>query len=98
MILLPRPILPLKILWPLFVIEGEGLAKEEISSLPGVYRRSIDQILDCLPEAIELGIRAVALFPAVAESKKDSMATESLNPEALNQRCVLERSEKIILN
>ncbi len=78
---------PQDFVWPLFVIEGEG-HKEEISSLPGVYRRSIDQVLDCLPEAIELGIRAVALFPAVAESKKDSMATESRNPEALNQRCV----------
>ena len=52
---------PQDFVWPLFVIEGEGL-KEEISSLPGVYRRSIDQILDCLAEAIELGIRAVALF------------------------------------
>lgn len=78
---------PQDFVWPLFVVEGTNI-KDEISSLPGVYRRSVDQIIACLPEAIDLGIRAVALFPAVAESKKDSMATESCNPEALNQQCV----------
>lgn len=72
---------------PLFVIEGQN-QKTEIPSMPGVFRFSLDLLVrECL-ELHRLGIRAVVLFPALDESKKDKVATESANPQGLYQRCL----------
>ncbi|MFM7301416.1 MAG: porphobilinogen synthase, partial [Crocinitomicaceae bacterium] len=51
--------------------------KEEISSLPGNYRWSIDTLLHELESCLSLGIKTVDIFPAVDESLKDKMATYS---------------------
>lgn len=56
--------------------------------MPGSYRYTLDLLLKEVNEAWELGIPAIALFPLVAEEKKDNAGTESYNPEGLIQRTV----------
>ncbi|MDD7985588.1 porphobilinogen synthase [Lentisphaera marina] len=75
------------LIMPLFVIEGEG-HKIEVPSMPNIYRFSLDTLAQEVSELWDLGIKAVALFPAIDDSLKDSIATESLNPEGLFQRAI----------
>ncbi|MGL5081149.1 MAG: porphobilinogen synthase [Microcoleaceae cyanobacterium] len=75
------------LIYPLFVMEGEN-QKVEVSSMPGSYRFTLDMLLKEVVEAYELGIPAIALFPLVADEKKDNAGTESYNPEGLVQRVV----------
>ncbi len=75
------------LIYPLFVMEGEN-QKVEVSSMPGSYRYTLDLLLKEVAEAYELGIPAIALFPLVAEDRKDNAGTESYNPEGLVQRTV----------
>jgi porphobilinogen synthase len=75
------------LIYPLFIMEGEN-QKVEVSSMPGSYRYTLDLLLKEVNEAWELGIPAIALFPLVAEEKKDNAGTESYNPEGLIQRTV----------
>lgn len=75
------------LIYPLFIMEGEN-QKVEVSSMPGSYRYTLDLLLKEVKEAWELGIPAIALFPLVAEEKKDNAGTESYNPEGLIQRTV----------
>ena len=70
------------LIYPLFVMEGEN-TREEVGSMPGSYRYTLDLLLKEVQEAYDLGIRAIALFPAVPEKKKDSHGTESFNPDGL---------------
>ncbi|MFZ8933467.1 MAG: porphobilinogen synthase [Bacteriovoracaceae bacterium] len=70
------------LLAPLFVLEGEK-KKVEIASMPGQYRFSLDLLLEEIKELYELGIRSVAIFPALEESRKDKWAKESLNTDGL---------------
>ena len=72
---------------PLFVIEGEG-QKVEVKSMPRINRLSIDQLKIEVSELWDLGIKAVALFPALDDDLKDKLATESTNPEGLFQRAI----------
>lgn len=65
---------------PLFTIEGQGI-RSEISSMPGTFRFSSDQILKEIEECMNLGIGSFVLFPAVGESLKDSTATYSYHPD-----------------
>ncbi|MEB3886208.1 porphobilinogen synthase [Lyngbya sp. CCY1209] len=75
------------LIYPLFVMEGEN-QKVEVPSMPGSYRYTLDLLLKEVAEAYELGIPAIALFPLVAEEKKDNAGTESYNPDGLVQRTV----------
>ncbi len=72
---------------PMFVHEGEQ-HRVAIASMPGQYRLSIDLLVEEVRKATALGVRGVALFPALDDSCKDTMATESANPDGLLQRCV----------
>jgi porphobilinogen synthase len=75
------------LIYPMFVMEGEN-QRVEIVSMPGCYRYSLDLLLVEIAELSKLGIKAVALFPVVSESKKDDNGTESYNPEGLAQQAV----------
>ena len=70
------------LIWPVFVMEGDK-TEEEISSMPGVYRRSSDMLLREVEQAAALGIRALALFPVVNADKKSADGRESFNPDNL---------------
>ncbi len=71
---------------PVFIMEGPG--REEIPSMPGVYRHGLEDLPPFLDEARSLGIRAVAPFPAIHESLKDSRGSESTNPDGLYLRAL----------
>ncbi len=64
------------LLFPLFVMDGTA-TKTEIKSMPGIYRYTTDVLLKEIEECLNLGITSYALFPQVAEERKDSLATES---------------------
>jgi porphobilinogen synthase len=70
------------LVWPLFVQEGKN-KKTPILSLPGCNRLSIDLLIQEAKEARDLGINAIAVFPLIAENKKDSKAKESKNAKGL---------------
>ncbi|WP_154991286.1 porphobilinogen synthase [Priestia megaterium] len=65
------------LIWPIFVKEEAGV--EEINSMPGQFRVGLDCLVQHVKEAVELGIPAIALFPVIPDSKKDSIGTEALN-------------------
>lgn len=67
---------------PVFVLEGEG-REENIASMPGVKRQSIDLLLKTAAEAVALGVPALALFPVVDASRKSLDAAEAWNAEGL---------------
>lgn len=67
---------------PLFVCEGQK-QQQNIASMPDIYRWSSDLILGQVEKAMNLGVRSFDLFPSLSEDKKDSVGTESLNPEGL---------------
>ena len=75
------------LIWPVFVQEGEGLATP-IPSMPGVNRLSIDRLTEAAAEAAELGIPAIAVFPATPPDRKTDDAREAWNPENLTCRAV----------
>ncbi|SMO46445.1 porphobilinogen synthase [Gracilimonas mengyeensis] len=72
---------------PIFIMEGEE-QKQEIPSMPGYYRYTLDLLGKELEELIEVGIQSVLLFVKVPESKKDNKGTEALNDEGLMQQSV----------
>jgi porphobilinogen synthase len=72
---------------PLFIVEGSG-QRQEIASMPDVFRLSIDELLKEAAELVALGIPAVALFPSPEADSKSLDGKEAWNPEGLVQRAV----------
>lgn len=75
------------LIYPVFVLEGEG-REEEVSSMPGVRRQSIDLLLKTAGECVALGIPALALFPVVSQEYKSLQAEEAWNSQGLVPRAV----------
>ncbi|NJK34324.1 MAG: porphobilinogen synthase [Oscillatoriales cyanobacterium SM2_2_1] len=75
------------LIYPMFVMEGNQ-TREEISSMPGAYRFTLDLLLEEVRDVFALGIQAIALFPVIDSSLKDDFGTESHNPDGLVQRTV----------
>jgi len=75
------------LIWPVFVHDGQQRSAA-ISSMPGVSRLSVDLLVDAVGRAAELGIPAVAIFPATDPGLKNEAATEAVNPENLVCRAV----------
>ncbi len=80
---------PDDLIYPMFVIEGSN-KREAITSMPGVERVSIDQLLIEAEQCFALGIPAIALFPVVSQSKKSDDAAEAYNAQGLAQTAVRE--------
>ena len=78
---------------PIFIMEGEN-KKEEIPSMPGYFRYSLDTLGQELDELVEVGIQSVLLFVKVPDSKKDNKGTEALNDKGLMQESVRFIKEK----
>ena len=74
-------------IYPVFVLDGEG-REEDVPSMPGISRKSIDLLLRELGEARDLGIPAVALFPVIDQELKSLDGAECANPDGLVQRTV----------
>ncbi len=78
---------PNDFLVPLFAVEGKGI-KEEIPSMPGYYRMSLDELKKEVKQLWNLGLKSVLLFVKVPDRLKDNAGKEALNPEGLMQRAV----------
>ncbi|WP_234931094.1 porphobilinogen synthase [Gluconobacter japonicus] len=70
------------LIWPIFVCEGEN-QRQKVSSMPGVERVSLDNLVEHVRPAVELGIPAVAIFPITPVELRDATGTEALNPDNL---------------
>lgn len=75
------------LIFPVFVLEGTG-QREEVGSMPGVERLSLDELLKDAKEIVALGIPAVAIFPVTPAEAKSLDAAEAYNPDGLAQRAV----------
>lgn len=68
------------LIYPLFLVQGEGI-KQEIHSLPGNFRWSLDLLLTEIENCVQLGLHAFILFPAIPENLKDKTATYSYHED-----------------
>ena len=66
------------LIWPLFVCEGHNI-REPIASMPGVFRHSVDQLVEQAKLARDLGIPVIALFPYTPPTLRDGDGSEALN-------------------
>lgn len=80
-------ITPDDFLVPLFIVEGKNV-KEEINSMPGYYRFSLDLLKKEVKELWKMGLKSVLLFVKVPDNLKDNAGTEALNAEGLMQRAI----------
>ncbi|WP_103069590.1 porphobilinogen synthase [Aquimarina sediminis] len=80
-------ITPNDFLVPIFVVEGKNI-KEEISSMPGYYRYSLDLLGNEVRELWSLGLKSVLLFVKVPDDLKDNKGTEAINSVGLMQRAI----------
>lgn len=78
---------PSQFIAPLFIIEGSDVS-EMIVSMPGVQRLSVDLILKEAESLLQLGIKAVDLFPVIPKELKDSEGSEALRDDNLLIRTV----------
>jgi porphobilinogen synthase len=82
------------LIYPMFVIDGRS-RREAVSSMPGIERVSIDELVREAEGLVELGVPALALFPVTAPEAKSDDAREAWNPEALAQRAVRALKEAV---
>ena len=76
---------PADFIVPLFVVEGKD-RREEITSMPGQYRLSIDLLIKEAGEIKALGIPAIILFGIPAQ--KDERGSSGLDPNGIVQRAI----------
>ena len=74
---------------PIFLIEGSN-KRQAISSMPGVYRYTINRLSQIVDRALKKKIPMVALFPKTQNAHKDELGTESLNEKNLVCRAIKE--------
>jgi porphobilinogen synthase len=75
------------LIYPVFVLDGQN-RREQVASMPGVERLSVDLLLPVAEECVRLGIPALALFPVIDAGLKTPGAEEALNPGGLVPRTV----------
>lgn len=75
------------LIWPLFVQDGRDRATP-VPTMPGVERLSVDRLVDAAGQAVDLGIPAIAVFPATDPALKTPEGDEAFNPENLVCRAV----------
>ena len=74
-------------IYPYFVVEGNGV-KDEISSMPGIFRFSIDTLITDIKEVYALGIDKVLLFGVIEDNLKDEKGSLAYAEDALVCRAV----------
>ena len=78
---------------PVFVLEGSGKT-QDVSSMPGVQRHSLDRLLPIAEECVSLGIPVMALFPVLEPSLKTEDGREAMNPKGLVPTVVRELKQR----
>ncbi len=76
-------------IYPVFVLEGKG-QREDVGSMPGVQRLSVDLLLPVAEQCLAAGIPVMALFPVIDRSLKTADGREATNAEGLVPRAVRE--------
>jgi len=74
-------------IYPVFVLDGENRT-EQVDSMPGVQRMTIDRLLAEAERCVQLQVPAIALFPVIASRLKSPDGREALNPEGLVPRAI----------
>ena len=80
---------------PLFVIDAAGKERQEIKSMPGQYRLSIDSLCEEAEQLSALGVPAIALFPNISADLKTANGDEAMNPEGLIPRAVSALKQRV---
>jgi len=75
------------LIYPVFVLNGKNRS-ENVQSMPGVVRQSLDLLLAQAENCLRLGIPALAIFPVIDDELKNLTASEAYNPEGLVPRVV----------
>ena len=82
------------LIYPMFVIEGNGI-RQDIESMPGIQRLSIDELIKDASECHQLGIPAIAIFPYIDKKLKTDDASEAFNDNGLVQRTIQKIKKEI---
>jgi len=80
---------PSDLILPVFLLDGSGQS-QEVASMPGVQRLSVDRLLPVAEECLTLGIPVLALFPVIDAALKNADGSEALNEDGLVPRAVRE--------
>jgi porphobilinogen synthase len=78
---------------PVFVLDGQGIT-QDVASMPGVQRLTLDRLLPVAEECVQLGIRVMALFPVIDPALKTLDGREALNADGLVPRVVRELKKR----
>ena len=84
---------PEDLILPVFVLAGQGIT-QDVASMPGVQRRSLDQLFPIAERCVELGIPVMALFPVIDTALKTPDGREATNPEGLVPTVVRELKKR----
>jgi len=79
---------------PIFICEGQN-QKQKIDNLPNIFRYSIDNAIEIIKQARDLGIKAVMIFPYIESEFKNNKATEALNKNNLTCRAIFEIKKQV---
>jgi porphobilinogen synthase len=82
-----RVLTPADFIYPVFVLDGNN-REENVASMPGVKRVTLDKLLRQAEECVKLGIPVMALFPVIDAGLKSEDAREAFNPDGLAPRAV----------
>jgi porphobilinogen synthase len=75
------------LIYPVFVVDGKNRT-QDVESMPGVSRMSIDRLMSAAEQCVALGVPAIALFPVIDANLKDARAREAYNAKGLVPRAV----------
>ncbi|MBX3606738.1 MAG: porphobilinogen synthase [Piscinibacter sp.] len=84
---------PSDLILPVFVLAGSNVV-QDVASMPGVQRLSLDRLLPVAEDCVSLGIPVLALFPVLDQSLKSEDGREALNPEGLVPTVVRELKKR----
>ncbi len=81
------------LIYPVFLLDGKN-QRENVTSMPGVERLSLDLLLAVAEDCMELGIPAIALFPVIDPSLKTPDGIEAINPDGLIPNAIREIKQR----
>ena len=84
---------PSDLILPVFVLAGQGVV-QDVASMPGVQRLSLDRLLPVAEDCVKLGIPVMALFPVIDQQLKFEDGREALNPQGLVPTVVRELKKR----
>jgi porphobilinogen synthase len=75
------------LIYPVFILDGEG-QRQQVASMPGVERVSVDLLMEVAQDCVTLGIPVLAIFPVIDAALKTYDGVEATNPDGLVPRAV----------